>query len=187
MNDDYLWDKSGKPDPEIQGLENILGTLRYQPRELEIPKLVQPRRRTFMMRGLAVAAAIALIALAIGVWTRMHKEPNAPVAVQLPQQVAPPITTPEKTADARTSDVLTTASNDGVPESISAPRRRSTSVNKRRLPTKSSQLSESELAQAKAAKEQLILALRVASSKLNLAQKRAQGTNDEIHNQHKTG
>ena len=37
MNDDYLWDKSGQPDPEIQQLEEILGTLRYQPRPLEIP------------------------------------------------------------------------------------------------------------------------------------------------------
>ena len=29
---DYLWDKTGEPDPEIQQLEEILGTLRYQPR-----------------------------------------------------------------------------------------------------------------------------------------------------------
>ena len=29
MNDDYLWDKTGQPDPEIQKLEEILGTLRY--------------------------------------------------------------------------------------------------------------------------------------------------------------
>ena len=36
MNDDYLWDKTGEPDPEIQQLENILGELRYQPRALEI-------------------------------------------------------------------------------------------------------------------------------------------------------
>jgi len=52
-----------------------------------------------------------------------------------------------------------------------------------RMPAK---LSESEVAEAKAAKDQLILALRVASSKLNQAQKKTQG-NNEIHNQHKTG
>ena len=37
MNEDYLWDKSGQPDPEIQQLEEILGTLRYQPKPFEIP------------------------------------------------------------------------------------------------------------------------------------------------------
>ena len=34
MNDDYLWDRTGEPDPEIQQLEEVLGTLRYQPRAL---------------------------------------------------------------------------------------------------------------------------------------------------------
>ena len=35
MNDDYLWDRTGEPDPEIQELEEVLGTLRYQPQPLE--------------------------------------------------------------------------------------------------------------------------------------------------------
>ena len=35
---DYLWDKTGEPDPEVQQLEEILSTLRYQPRPLEIPR-----------------------------------------------------------------------------------------------------------------------------------------------------
>ena len=34
---DYLWDKTGEPDPEVKQLEEILGTQRYQPRPLEIP------------------------------------------------------------------------------------------------------------------------------------------------------
>ena len=37
MKDDYLWDKTGQPDPEIQKLEEILGTLRHQPKPLELP------------------------------------------------------------------------------------------------------------------------------------------------------
>ena len=37
MSDDYLWDRTGEPDPEIQKLEEVLGTLRYQPRPLRIP------------------------------------------------------------------------------------------------------------------------------------------------------
>ena len=41
IDGDYLWDKTGEPDPEIQQLEEILGTLRYQPRPLEIPEEIQ--------------------------------------------------------------------------------------------------------------------------------------------------
>ena len=42
---DYLWDKTGEPDPEVQELEEILGTLRYQPRPLEIPAGCSGRSR----------------------------------------------------------------------------------------------------------------------------------------------
>src|SRR6266545_7807215 len=35
IDSDYLWDRTGEPDPEIQELEEILGTLRYQPRPLD--------------------------------------------------------------------------------------------------------------------------------------------------------
>lgn len=31
MNDDYLWDKSGAPDPEVARLEGLLGGMRWQP------------------------------------------------------------------------------------------------------------------------------------------------------------
>jgi hypothetical protein len=43
--------------------------------------------------------------------------------------------------------------------------------------------------EAMAARDQLMLALRVTSAKLSLAQKKAQSTNapDLIHNQHKIG
>ena len=41
MNDDYLWDRTGEPDPEIQQLEQVLGMLRYQPRPLELPAHVR--------------------------------------------------------------------------------------------------------------------------------------------------
>ena len=31
MNDDYLWNGTGEPDPEIQKLESVLGRLRHDP------------------------------------------------------------------------------------------------------------------------------------------------------------
>ena len=59
MNEDYLWDKSGEPDPQIQELEEILAPLRYQPKPIELPdELVVKRRRNYVPL-LAIAATIA--------------------------------------------------------------------------------------------------------------------------------
>src|SRR5215475_5637517 len=74
MNDDYLWDKSGEPDPEIQQLEQILGTLRYQPRPLELPDdlIVQRRRNYFPLMAIAATFVIAL--LSAGLWWRTSSQ-----------------------------------------------------------------------------------------------------------------
>jgi hypothetical protein len=37
MNDDYLWDKRGTPDPELERLERTLGTLAHEERPLVMP------------------------------------------------------------------------------------------------------------------------------------------------------
>ncbi len=50
MSEEYLWDKSGKPDPEIQELEEILGTLRYQPKPLVLPHSLLLRRADNKLR-----------------------------------------------------------------------------------------------------------------------------------------
>ncbi|HEY0141437.1 MAG TPA: hypothetical protein VGF48_11115 [Thermoanaerobaculia bacterium] len=61
MNDDYLWDRSGEPDPDISRLEQLLGRYRH-----EAP-LRRPRRR-----WLAVAAAIFLL-VAIGAFAVAYR------------------------------------------------------------------------------------------------------------------
>jgi len=73
MSDEYLWDRSGKPDPEIERLERLLERYRYQ-----TPATGQPIPFPVMRRGfslwqhrLAAAAAIALVVLA-GVWMAMR-------------------------------------------------------------------------------------------------------------------
>src|SRR5258705_11769797 len=77
MKEEYLWDKSGEPDPEIQQLEEILGALRYQPRPLAIPeKLVIYRRRKYLP-VLAIAATIVIALLAAGLWLHVQFR-NAP-------------------------------------------------------------------------------------------------------------
>src|SRR5256885_830929 len=73
MNDDYLWDKSGEPDPEVQQLEEILGTLRYQHRALEIPSQPIGHRRSYLPI-LAIAATVALAIVAGGLWLRAQSQ-----------------------------------------------------------------------------------------------------------------
>ena len=61
MNDAYLWDRSGQPDPEIERLERRLAPLRYRHR----PELVRSAGRP---RHLAWAVAAAVLLIAAGVW-----------------------------------------------------------------------------------------------------------------------
>jgi len=62
-DDNYLWDKSGKPDADLAKLEASLSTLSHRPRAFVAPE-AKPRagRSTGVMRGrIALAASIALI------------------------------------------------------------------------------------------------------------------------------
>src|SRR5690348_11079825 len=77
MSDDYLWDRSGEPDPEIQRLEEVLGVLRSKRPAVEWP--VQPKIRVMpggegrwgrsYWQG-AIAASIALVIGAAWLATR---------------------------------------------------------------------------------------------------------------------
>ena len=46
-SDDYLWDRSGEPDPEIQHLETLLGRFRYDSPTPIFPVIVSERRWAF--------------------------------------------------------------------------------------------------------------------------------------------
>lgn len=70
---DYLWDKTGEADEDVEQLENLLGALKYQPRPLEIPASAMPTVRAtrpamfFSRPRLAIAASLLLTLLA-GTW-----------------------------------------------------------------------------------------------------------------------
>jgi hypothetical protein len=209
MNGDYLWDRTGEPDPEIQQLEAVLGTLRHQPRPLEIPAGIEPgrQRSNFSRTGsslnsrLAIAAAIAVIVLGLGLWLGLQRRSSQeslkvePARATSPgtQVIAPVEVVPDKAGD----NGVTVAIDRGDKPRVRkvSPGRVNRGVvaantNRNRRPTmKNSELAADELKEAEAAKQQLMLALRVASSKLNFAQRKTQGANPEnqIHNQHKTG
>ncbi len=75
---DYLWDKTGEPDADVEQLENLLGALKHKQRPLEIPADAMPKAtakapaRTrpadiFSRPRLALAASLLLTLLA-GMW-----------------------------------------------------------------------------------------------------------------------
>ena len=65
---DYLWDKTGEPDAEVERLESLLGGFGHTPRPLTLPAQVITfgRRRSWLFApaGLAAAAALLLAFLA---------------------------------------------------------------------------------------------------------------------------
>jgi hypothetical protein len=183
MNDNYLWDKTGEADDEVQELEALLGTLKYEPQPLQVPPAMRTQRqRPFI--PLAIAAAIAVLLIGAGLWVRFSNSKPAEnqQAKQEPRTTAPAreILQPEPVAVAPPEQPRA--------PSVSTQRRNRPLVVqtiKRPIQTAAPQLTEEELAQ----KEQLLLALRLVSVKLNLAQRKTQGLPQAnfIRNQHKVG
>jgi FecR-like protein len=74
VNTQYLWDKSGPPDPDIEKLERVLGTLRFRGTAPAFPSATEftaSRQSVFSSRnwlrfGLAAAFAITLVAAGLG-------------------------------------------------------------------------------------------------------------------------
>jgi hypothetical protein len=75
MNEDYLWDGSGAPDPEIQRLESLLAEFRHADRPLVLPAetplaLTKPRGLLLHMPWLPrlAAAAVVFFAVVVGIF-----------------------------------------------------------------------------------------------------------------------
>jgi len=62
---DYLWDRSGEPDPEIQKLESLLGKFRHDSPTAVFPAIVPERRWTFFPWRLRLFPALATAAVAV--------------------------------------------------------------------------------------------------------------------------
>jgi hypothetical protein len=152
MNDDYLWDKTGEPDPQVKQLEEILGTLRYQPKPLPLPVT---RRRSYIP-VLAIAATVVLALLATGLWLRVRTTSQPAQKEQALVPAPSPTIVEHKTAN--------------EPDKVSPPRKQHRNP---RSQSAASALKKREREEALAVKQQLMVALRLASEKLNLAQKKA--------------
>ena len=98
MNDDYLWDKTGQPDPEIQHLEEVLGTLRYDPKPLVLP----PQRNYFPL----------LAILAGSIWLRVRSRNETPKQqAQVETPTPKPIEAPKSPQDRSASNPPLQATN----------------------------------------------------------------------------
>jgi hypothetical protein len=179
MKDDYLWDKTGEPDPQIQQLEEILGTLRYQPKQLAIPEdLPLPRRRNYVS-WLAIAAALLLAILAGGIWLSTRSRSETP---QRQAEVTPPATAPVEDKSPVRAEIKT-------PERKPDSRKEVIAINRHRPKVTTPVLSKHEREEGLMAKEQVMLALRLTTEKLSLVHKKTQNTNpaNQIKNQHRVG
>lgn len=204
MNEDYLWDKSGEPDPEIERLEQTLGRLRYKRPAEPLPLPASTRRSfklSFSQPALAAAAALVLLILAGGLWLSLQRssynEDKSTVAGG-----APSVIKQEEQQQAVSGQPLTLEAgrqidnkapqDEGklvvatVPDAGSKrdklPRRSTRARQElvsRREPSRSSRERLEQIAHdGEKAKEQLIMALHIASEKLNRVQKKIQ-TNQE--------
>ncbi|HEX8142020.1 MAG TPA: hypothetical protein VF553_05450 [Pyrinomonadaceae bacterium] len=181
MRDEYLWDRSGEPDPEIERLERTLQGLRHQSKPLALP-VAHPRRQIF--HGWAAAAAVALLVLAGGVWVALRRADDTQAQrLALVRPVPGSLSALYRTADTFTLALdeemnKRVASREASPvERVSRPRRL---FEERRVPSvfvsraTPRRKDDRFTSEGERAKERLMLALHFASSKLNLVQRKIQ-------------
>jgi hypothetical protein len=120
MKEDYLWDKTGDIDPEIERLENALAVFRYQ--ETEPPalpaKIIPFEKKTprgFFRLGFAFAACAAIAIISLGVWLQISSN-KIEVVKDSTETIAPQID--EKIADKTSVKKL----DDSVVEKVEIPK-----------------------------------------------------------------
>lgn len=191
MSDDYLWDKSGEADPEIEELEQLLGNLRYRrpASDLPLPKSRPAQKPRNFTPAFAVAAAVLLAIAAAGVWFVLgvgtQGERTGLSALSAEAGSARDWLSPSSLSAITT---LPTNEDEGVNHLFVATGNSHTDKQRRSLDFKRRQSPQRQLAKSSvpkrrevikydegvAAREQLIKALHLASSKLNRVQKKIQ-------------
>jgi hypothetical protein len=179
MKDDYLWDRSGEPDAEVLRLERTLGRLRHRPRPLELPRSRPQSRRFFP--PLAAAAALVLMLLGAAAWLALHRSTDA--ATQRLIIVGPrPVSL---VGLYRRAESFGSAVGDQSKQSadVKSDVERA-SRQRQRVEARQAEIilarrarerrEERMMRESEQAAEKLLLALRYASSKLNLVQRQIQ-------------
>jgi hypothetical protein len=90
MKDDYLWDGSGEPEPDIEKLEKALGRYRLQSKrpDFRVEKELTIHRGSSWTRY-AVAAAVLLM-ISAGVWLLVSRKADELIATTETPKITPP-------------------------------------------------------------------------------------------------
>jgi hypothetical protein len=207
---DYLWDKSGEADEDVRQLEELLGTLRHEPRPLQLPEEWPARtahgkfrpQRSWQWQRWAVAASL-LLTLGASAWlvTRFQERAASEVVKQEVEKrvgatqgisVAVGNNAPEHAQEVAQTNApappTTNAAQTNEPKVARVNYRRPARVSssagaRRRAPRDEARQPREQIAhnaspsqetlmasltpEQRAATEQLLLALRIASTRLN--------------------
>lgn len=172
MNDDYLWDGSGEPDPEIAQLENLLGEFRQKEPLPQLPLASHPFNA---FKFLALAATIIL---AFAISLSLYKK-SVPMKENSTTKWNAPLLSHSQT-ELKHEEFSTKDSNNPELEISSLKKTNRSYPSSKRVAAKLPQGEKAVLMPAVSEEEgekataQLILALQIASSKLNLAQRQVQ-------------
>jgi hypothetical protein len=201
MNEDYLWDKSGDPDTEIQQLEQTLGRLRYK-RPVQPLPLPTALARAWYRQGLspmlAIAATLVILVLAGGLWLGLRRTnsndgggsvatrtvPEVTKSSQLISGPEHPVGPVDTTGKVSIQDVEKQPANSSGPRLPLNKGNRREPVERRQevanLTERAMRLRREQRInrEGELAKEQLIKALLITSDKLNAVQKKIQGNQE---------
>jgi hypothetical protein len=182
---DYLWDKAGAPDAEVERLEELLSAFAHTPRALELPAEAPRRTSATRTARLAVAAALLVAALAGAFVALRHAgSREARHAGSQTPHAAPPshVAAPDAPAPPKLAEKVTLRTPAGPPRRRQAPRRpRKATANAGEM----AQVEEPEgggrrevaetLARGFSVKAQLVNALRLTGTKLKEVQMKTLG------------
>jgi hypothetical protein len=196
MNDDYLWDKSGEPDKDVEQLEQLLSNLRYRrpTAPLPLPQRAPVRPQRSFAPFLAAAAALLVMLFAAGLWftlgpnRRAEKTGITALNVQAGRAqdwlnadsllaMTPPAKdepTKQLEKQAEPQFVVTNNSRSNKPRRSLEPNRRALPEERIAKSSSSNRLERISEDEGVAAREQLIQALHLAGSKLQRVQKKVQ-------------
>lgn len=185
MNDNYLWDKSGEPDEEIQHLESLLCEFRYQPRPLMLPE-AEPERMpkvaaianakamiySFANVRYAAMAAMILLALGAGIWISTRSTTKDP---EVTAGMATPTVTPTATPTIEPQSAPAPEIAPPAPASQNVKHFRAAAPKSHFAAYKPKRVNRRSFEEeGERAKEKVLYALQLTSEKLNLISKKIQ-------------
>jgi hypothetical protein len=193
MKEDYLWDKTGAVDPEIERLENALRVFRYQ--ETEPPalpaKIIPFERkappRSFFRLAFAFAACAAFLIISLGVWFQfpvkkieVAKDSIETFAPQIVEKISDeiPVVKPDDSTVKKAETHKQSVGRNVVKIKKPVP----ANARQNKLPAQTVEVKKPTVVLTKDEKyayDQLMLALSITSSKLKLVKDKVEGVEEQ--------